>query len=153
MLLVPPWVHGYAPGEGAGPILDWLAAAGIRISYARGLPAGQLGAYDHEARVIWLPAALDLATPLGVAVLAHESVHAYRGDAGHQVRALEDRIDETVAAALVDPGAYARAEDELGWATGGIADVLDQPRWLVSAYRRHLRHVGQHVGQARTIPL
>lgn len=138
MLSIPSWVHDYTPGDGPAPILDWCHSADIAVHYTRALASTRLGAYDHHQRVIWLPVNLDVYTPLGVATLAHESVHAYREDDGPQPGYVEARINEMIAAALIERDEYQCAEKQVGACTGGIVDLLNQPRWLVATYRRHL---------------
>ena len=78
-----------------------------------------------------------------VPILAHETFHAAARHDGHQSPAIEARIDEAVAAAIIDPADYKFWETQYGWSTGGIAAALNQPRWIIEAYRRKL---------AKTVP-
>lgn len=70
--------------------------------------------------------------------LMHECLHVRRGDDGHQPQAVEARIDEAVAVALVDRERYAWAESQYGWHAGAIAAELEVPKWVIQAYRRTL---------------
>ena len=59
-----------------------------------------------------------------------------------QARAVERRIDETVAHRLITAEEYARAEALTGGrGSGAIAAEMGLPKWVVSAYRRTLRRV------------
>lgn len=133
------------------PTLDALLTKcteqGVRVRWAR-LPAGMEGCYDHARSTIWLQAG----DPewVSVPVLLHEMEHARRGDDGHQSRAVERRIDETVAHTLITAEEYARAEAVTGARdSGAIAAEMGVPRWVVSAYRRTLRRAGQAVSRER----
>lgn len=125
------------------PTLDALltecADQGVRVRWRR-LPGDMEGCYDRARSTIWLQAG----DPewVSVPVLLHEMEHARRGDDGHQPRAVERRIDETVAHRLITAEEYARAEALTGARdSGAIAAEMGLPRWVVSAYRRTLRRV------------
>lgn len=102
------------------------------------LPGGAWGLWEPECATIWVDARLEAHTPTYVATLAHETIHAASGHAGHQPDGVEDRIDEVVAACMVDPDEYAYWESEYGCHAGGIAAAMGLPRGVVAAYRRHL---------------
>lgn len=116
-------------------VLDHLAAHGIKVAEVD-LGGQAWGFYSHERRVIYLQAGMTAGARL--ATLCHEALHWRRGDVGPQSRAVEDRIDEEVAAELVDMVEYAWAESQCGWSTAGIAAALDLPKWTIRAYRRLL---------------
>lgn len=104
------------------------------------LPGDMWGAYSHRERAITLRAGMSQGQE--VAALLHEMEHARRGDDGHQSRAVERRIDETVSHRLITAEEYARAEAVTGARdSGAIAAEMGLPRWVVSAYRRTLRRV------------
>jgi hypothetical protein len=74
-------------------------------------------------------------------VLAHELIHARRGDNGPQPPAVEEWIDERVATMYVDLQAYAQAERIYGPAPGILAGELDLPQWVIEAWQRRLQRV------------
>lgn len=113
-------------------LIDEAAAAGITVQYAR-LPDGRLGAYHHATRTIWL--SHQLSDTHAVAVLMHEMEHARRGDDGHQSPQVEARINQAVAAQLIDPGAYLHALRATGGDAYALAEELGVPVWVVAAYR------------------
>lgn len=97
------------------------------------------GAWSLSRRAIWVDSRLSdrYAAP----VLAHELIHAHRGDPGHQPAHIEQLIDERVARMYVDPLAYAQAEQYRGPYAAAIADELDLPQWVVEAWQRRLLRV------------
>lgn len=97
------------------------------------------GAWSLSRRAIWIDSRLSdrYAAP----VLAHELIHAHRGDPGHQPNHVEQLIDERVARMYVDPLAYARAERIRGPYPACIADELDLPQWVIMAWQRRLMRV------------
>ncbi|WP_172120664.1 hypothetical protein [Actinomyces faecalis] len=104
------------------------------------LPGSLWGLYSHRECVITLRAGMSESQE--VAALLHEMEHARRGDDGHQTQAVERRIDETVAHALIAAEEYAHAEALTGARdSGAIAAEMGLPRWVVAAYRRTLRRV------------
>ncbi len=114
-------------------------AHGITVTWDH-LPGHLWGVYSHRDRTITLRAGMSDGQE--VAALLHEMEHARRGDDGHQSRAVERRIDETVAHTLITADDYARAEAVTGARdSGAIAVEMGVPRWVVSAYRRTLRRV------------
>ena len=97
------------------------------------LPCGWWGAYCDTTRTILIPTGLPLyARP---ATLLHELEHARRGDHGHQSPRVEAQINRQVAQRLVCPWDYRLAEQAHGGHPGGIAHELEQPLWVVEAYR------------------
>lgn len=100
------------------------------------LPGRWTGAYDLRGGVIYLRHGLTV--PQRLATLAHELRHHELGHDGHQAAAVEARINEDVARALISPTEYALAEQLHEGRAGAIALELDLPRWVVSAYRAPL---------------
>ncbi|MDO5758978.1 MAG: hypothetical protein Q4P24_16200 [Rhodobacterales bacterium] len=121
------------------------AREGIAVVEAR-LPGTLTGVFDLHARRVYLRRGMTAGQQL--ATLAHELEHARRGDDGHQGRAVEDTINEKVAAQLISVSEYASAERLHGGHSGAIALELDLPRWVVSAYRRRLWRVGLQAERA-----
>lgn len=120
-------------------LVDACRRHGIAVRWVR-LPHDLRGLYRHTARTIYL--AHDMSDTLALPTLLHEMEHARRGDDGHQSRAVERRIDETVAHRLITAEEYARAEALTGGrGSGAIAAEMGLPKWVVSAYRRTLRRV------------
>lgn len=118
-------------------LLQQCEDAGITVTWTR-LASRRRGGYAHASRTIYLTEGMpdDLALP----TLLHEMEHARRGDDGHQSPAIEARIDETVARAIITPDDYARAEAVTGARdSGAIAVEMGLPQWVVAAYRRTLR--------------
>lgn len=114
-------------------VLEEIAAAGIQVQETGKLPRGWWGAYCDTTRTILIPAKLPLyARP---ATLLHELEHARRGDHGHQSPRVEAQINRQVAQRLVCPWDYRLAEQAHGGHPGGIAHELEQPLWVVEAYR------------------
>lgn len=94
------------------------------------------GAYREDTRTIYISRFAPSAWI--VPILAHETFHAAAHHNGHQSPAIEARIDEAVAQAIINPADYRFWESQYGWSTGGIAAALGVPRWIVEAYRRCL---------------
>ncbi|WRS30559.1 DUF6782 family putative metallopeptidase [Actinomycetaceae bacterium MB13-C1-2] len=115
-------------------LLDLLSREGVTVLEAE--LDGAWGYYDHAAKTIYLQSGMTSGHRL--ATLAHETHHCQRGDLGPQSQVIEDRINEEVALALIDPVDYAWAESQVGYHTGGLAALLDVPKWTVRAYRRVL---------------
>ena len=119
--------------------LDAAEAAGLFVTWVP-MADPQRGAFFLPTRTIYLRE--DMADAVALPTLLHEMEHARRGDDGHQSRAVERRIDETVAHTLITADDYARAEAVTGARdSGAIAVEMGVPRWVVSAYRRTLRRV------------
>lgn len=119
--------------------LDAAEAAGWFVTWVP-MADPQRGAFFLPTRTIYLRE--DMADAVALPTLLHEMEHARRGDDGHQSRAVERRIDETVAHTLITADDYARAEAVTGARdSGAIAVEMGVPRWVVSAYRRTLRRV------------
>lgn len=60
-------------------------------------------------------------------LLAHKTFHAAAQHDGHQTAAVESRIDEAVAQAVINAADYRFWESRYGWSTGGIAAALGVP--------------------------
>lgn len=133
LLSAPPWLH---PGLTYRSLEASLYREGLRVAKSRLAPAYH-GVYDDAERVIILSTALPEAHLL--ANLAHESVHAWNGHSISQAEAVEARIDRLTARALINPREYVFWESELGGHAGGIAKALEQPLWLVEAFRASCR--------------
>lgn len=116
-------------------LTEWLHAHDTAIMW-RDLPGTLNAAYSLPRQTVYI--ARNLPAAHVPAVLAHETFHVAAAHDGHQTARVENRIDEAVAEVLIDPAAYTYWETQYGWSTGGIAAALEQPRWLVSAYRRLL---------------
>ncbi|MBS6101793.1 MAG: hypothetical protein KH751_04160 [Actinomyces sp.] len=118
------------------PTLDDMLghAASLGITVCRAKLKGALGLWDAKTRHIWIDSRLtdSAATP----VLAHELLHVQRGDNGHQKPDVEQAIDAHVAFLMVDPKAYAQAESLYETDTSAIAEELNLPEWVISAYER-----------------
>lgn len=145
---LPSWVGSQEPVE-AELLLSWCGREGVEVLTDGGLPGGLWGVWDPGQRVIWLSPALRVGSNGWLATLAHETFHVAAGHEGHQRAGVEARIDEVVAARLVDGGAYAFWEREYGGHVGGIADALEMPVWVVEAYQRHLAHTSRSVSACR----
>lgn len=100
----------------------------------------KLGYYDWETHSIWIKPGLTQREE--TATLAHELVHHLRGHHGHQSESVEAKVDEEAARLLISADDYADAERSYGSNPYALADVLDQPVWLVEAYQRHLAKRG-----------
>lgn len=125
----PTLTSALARAERAGLFVTWIP-----------MPADLRGAFFLPTRTIYL--AHDMSETLALPTLLHEMEHARRGDDGHQSRAVERRIDETVAHTLITAEEYARAEALTGGrGSGAIAVEMGLPQWVVAAYRRTLRRV------------
>ena len=117
------------------PLTDWLAGEGFTVVEFDG--NGRLWGYTSQDRRevgLWR----GLLERQRVPTLLHECAHVRAGHDGHQSQAVEEKIDEEVAKALVDPMEYAFAESQLGGSTPGIASWLGMPRWVIEAYQRVL---------------
>lgn len=112
----------------------------MRIEYAD-LPPDRDGEYIRDENLIRLQHRMP--ARLHRSVLAHECAHARFGDAPTRVRTLgakqEVRADEWAAMQLIDPAAYARAENLHDAHAGAMALELGVTADLVEAYRRVLR--------------
>lgn len=117
-------------------LLQHCAELGLQVQWAH-LTGNLSGCYDHTTKTIWLEA--DDPEWMNIPNLMHELIHAQRGDDGHQPASIERHINRTVAHALITEDDYARAEQISGArGSGGIAQELGLPRWVVSAYRAEL---------------
>lgn len=116
---------------------DCAAAAGIAVEWTRNLPYGWRGAWDARTRTIWLSESLS--ERFAIPALMHELAHAYRGDRGPQDAHVERTINRAVAARLILPADYARAEHVAGPSLRAVSRELAWPEYLVDAYRDTLR--------------
>jgi Zn-dependent peptidase ImmA (M78 family) len=111
-----------------GLTVEWSAALG---EYVRGL-------YEHERRVITLASGLTGAQAR--ATLAHEIGHAWYGHrrTGDPYRDADaERLaDEYAARLLIDPIAYAAAEQLVGPHPGAIARELGVTAAVVQVWQR-----------------
>lgn len=96
-------------------------------------PMNLHGAYVHDLKLILLNA--NLTTKHKLAALAHEYVHALRGDDGHQPQTVERLVDRQAAQLLVSDEEYATAENIVGPDPRAIAIELDLPLWLIQAWK------------------
>lgn len=105
---------------------------GVSVSF---VPFPLAGAYFHHQRLIVIDSRLSEVAQR--CALAHEYVHAIRGDEGEQPASVERIVDETAARILIDPDAYAAAEHlHGGYNKAAIAEELGVEPFVVSAYRR-----------------
>lgn len=133
-MIYPDWWEGKPPTLDS--LADWCEKHQVGLFLDVRLPGDYWGFYSDIARAIYI----GRRTPASwvVPVLAHETFHAAAGHDGHQSPPVEARIDEAVAAAIINPADYRFWETQYGWSTGGIASALNLPRWVVEAYRRKL---------------
>lgn len=96
----------------------------------------KLGYYDWTTHSIWVQPGLTLREE--TATLAHELVHCLRGHHGHQEDTTEKKVDEEAASLLITRSEDADAERTYGEHPHTLADVLDQPAWVIEAYQRYL---------------
>ena len=114
----------------------WCENNQVKLCMESGNLADLWGAYHENTRTIYISRYAP--TAWAVPILAHETFHAAARHDGHQSEAIEARIDEAVAQAIINPAEYRFWESQYGWSTGGIASALSLPRWVVEAYRRCL---------------
>lgn len=133
--------HRILPTMTPGPSWDALLATCWQegIDVRRRKLTNARGAWSLSRHTIWVDSRFSdrYAAP----VLAHELIHAHRGDVGCQPDHIEQLIDERVATLYVDPHVYARAEHIRGPYPGAIADELDLPQWVIEAWQRRLLRV------------
>lgn len=120
-------------GRREAAILSAAHALGVRVLLAS-LPGSMRGAYMDDDGVIVLREGLSPAQR--VSALAHETVHARRGDVGPQTVVVEARVDEDAAVLAVTPREYREAERVVGPDPRALAVELDVTPWLVSAWQR-----------------
>jgi hypothetical protein len=101
------------------------------------LPGTLRGLYDAEHNRIILRSGMTEGQR--VSTLAHELIHARRGDNGHQSSAHESRIDEEAAGLLLTAEEYALAERIVGHDSRALAAELDVTPSLVDAWKRRAR--------------
>lgn len=111
-----------------GLAVEWSAALG---EYVRGL-------YEHDRRTITLTSGLTRAQAR--TTLAHEMGHAWYGHRRtgdlHRDADAERLADEYAARLLIDPDAYAVAEQLVGPYPGAIARELGVTAGLVQVWQR-----------------
>lgn len=104
---------------------------GVRLEYRNDLPAGRLGVYYDDERLIVIRANLTL--PLEAETLCHEYVHAkYRDRSCHPT--LEHRAQREAAQMLIHPDDYASAE-RISSSTLAIAQELGVTHHMVRVFQ------------------
>lgn len=141
-MIYPDWWEGVPPSLES--LTAWCDKHQVGLFLDVDMPGDWQGIYIDDLHAIYI----NRSTPASwvVPILAHETFHAAARHDGHQSPPVEARIDEAVAAAIIDPADYRFWESQYGWSTGGIASALNLPRWIVEAYRRKL-------AQTRTVTL
>ena len=113
-------------------LLDYAHLQGITVHRAN-LPGRERGRYDHEAHRILIQEGMSPAQE--VSVLAHELVHAQRGDLGPQSPEREAAVQEMAATLVISTTDYARAEAICGPDAWALARELDVTPDLVQAWQ------------------
>ena len=108
-------------------------AFGVTVHLAD-LPGNTRGQYIAEESKIYLRRGM--AGAQRVSALAHEVVHARRGDVGPQDSCVEDHVDEEAAALIITERAYALAETLVGPNPRLLAAELDVSPGLIEAWQR-----------------
>lgn len=121
-------------------LLDLAHELGATVHYSD-LPGTLRGVWDPDGPRILLRRRLTGAQR--ASTLAHEIIHARRGDRGCQAASTEQYVDELAARILITETAYRRAEILYGPATWAIAVELDVTPALVEAWKR-ARERGWH---------
>ncbi|MDO4243766.1 MAG: hypothetical protein Q4C85_08445 [Actinomyces sp.] len=111
---------------------------GVTVHRADLLP-GERGRFEASQSRILISRGLTVGQE--VATLAHEVVHARRGDDGHQEAAVERFVDEEAARLIITAAAYRDAEQVEGPDLWGIARHLDVTPGLVLAWQRAARRL------------
>ena len=112
-------------------LIQELAGMGVHVVY---LPYRFAGAYWHDEGIIVIDSRQTRAGQL--AALAHETIHARRGDSGPQPSHVEDLVDELAAKLLISPIEYALAERVYGSRPAALAAELGVTQRMVEAWRR-----------------
>ncbi len=120
-----------SPREAA--LLATAHAYGVTVHMAE-LPGTLRGLYDANTGRILLRTGMS--DGQRVSTLAHELIHARRGDAGHQDPTHEARIDEEAAGLLLTSEQVARATDDVGTDSRDLAAALNTTPSLVDAWKR-----------------
>ena len=106
-------------------LIQELAGMGVHVVYLPYRLAGGLIVIDSRQ------------TRAGqLAALAHETIHARRGDSGPQPSHVEDLVDELAAKLLISPIEYALAERVYGSRPAALAAELGVTQRMVEAWRR-----------------
>lgn len=111
---------------------------GATVHLAR-LPGSVRGWYDAAMSRILLRDGMT--TAQRVSTLAHEVVHARRGDVGPQDDRTEALIDEEAAGLVVLTADYAAAEQLVGPDPRALAVELDVTPTLVAAWQRRASRI------------
>ena len=114
-------------------LLSAAHAYGVTVHMAD-LPGTLRGMFEASSGRILLRAGMTEGQR--VSTLAHELIHARRGDDGHQSGACEARIDEEAAGLLLTAEEYAQAERIVGPDSRALAVELDVTPSLVDAWKR-----------------
>lgn len=117
-------------------LLTELENMGIRIE-TRKLTRTLRGYYSHRERLVVVNEGLSY--PQRRTTLAHELVHAKRGDDGHQSLEVERRVNQRAAKLLISPTEYALAERLHGPNVAAIARELEVTPAVVQAYAEILQ--------------
>lgn len=111
-----------------------LHADGIHVVY---MPlTRESGLYVHKARLIMIDSKASPTWQLWT--LAHEAIHAKRGDDGPQNPRIEQLVDRQAARLLISPHEYRLAEHCYGANYTAIADEMGVPVECVEAFRQWL---------------
>lgn len=116
-------------------LLAELETMGITVD-TRKLTGTLRGYYNHREHLIAIRQGLSYSQRR--TALAHELVHARRGDDGHQGPDVERRVDQEAARLLISPVEYALAERIHGPNVAAIARELEVTVSMVEAYRQAL---------------
>ena len=114
-----------------------VEAAGFCVAWTQ-LHRSKAG-YHHPTKTIWMDYGLDSRPNHAISTLAHEFIHAQRGDDGPQPRWVESLCDEEAARFLISPAEYALAESIYGPHPAQIATELGVTQTIVEAYQRTIR--------------
>lgn len=98
------------------------------------LDGNEMGRYESSTRRILIRPGMTAAQR--VSTLAHEIIHARRGDNGEQPPSVERFVDEEAAGLVITDRAYALAETTVGHDPRTLALELDVSPWLVEAWQR-----------------
>lgn len=114
-------------------LLSMAHAYGATVHVAD-LPGTTRGQYIADESRIYLRRGMTRAQR--VSTLAHEVIHARRGDNGPQNSCVEDHVDEEAAGLIITEPAYAYAENLVGPNPRLLASELDVTPGLVEAWQR-----------------
>lgn len=117
-------------------LLNIAAQMGVHVAYRDRLNGDADGAWVFEHNTIYL--AKRLTEPQTIATLAHELIHARRGDTGRCDRRTEAHIDEKAAWLILTRTDYAALEITCDGDLYAMADEAGLPVWIMEAARRSL---------------